>query len=216
MIEGRSHESESIYQLFFDKALADLRELRDKIFSCNRCFSNTSGDVKKVIGSGFPIADIFLLKSDLTPDELEFGVSFYGRDGEVISKACSALENIKFEYIYGSACHKCHENNLDGVDLDCSDFISTELRIVRPRIILAMGSRAFSTLQDAGYTGKEQVYAPGELIRSNYESLILATYDISEALSSEEMKKAFWSHLKLLDRSYKRMLMLFEKDNPLK
>jgi uracil-DNA glycosylase len=91
-----------------------------------------------------------------------------------------------------------------------------ELRIVRPRIILAMGSRAFAVLQEAGYTGEEQVYIPGKLIKSNYESMILVTFDISEALSSEEMKKAFWSHLKLLDKSYKNMLTLLEKNNPLK
>ena len=94
--------------------------------------------------------------------------------------------------------------------------ISIELRIVRPRIILAMGSRAFAVLQEAGYTGREQVYVPGKLIKSNFESMILMTSDISEALSSEEMKKAFWSNLKLLDRSYKHMLSLLEKNNPLK
>jgi uracil-DNA glycosylase len=159
---------------------------------------------------------VFLLKSGFTPGELESGISFYGRDGEVVSKACSALENIRFEFVYGTACHKCHADDFDEADLDCSDFISIELRIVRPRIILAMGSRAFAVLQEAGYTGREQVYVPGKLIKSNFESMILMTSDISEALSSEEMKKAFWSHLKLLDRSYKHMLSLLEKNNPLK
>ena len=215
-MEEQSIQGNDVYQLFFNKALTDLRELRDRILSCNKCFSNTSSNVRRVVGSGFPIADIFLLKSEFTPDELESGISFYGRDGEVISKACSALENIRFEFVYGTACHKCHADDFAGADLDCSDFISTELRIVRPRIILAMGSRAFAVLQEAGYTGKERVYIPGKLIKSNYESMILVTFDISEALSSEEMKKAFWSHLKLLDISYKNMLSLLEKNNPLK
>jgi len=209
-------EGENIYRLFIEKAVADLKVLRDRILLCKHCPSIPGDGVKRVIGSGFPIADIFLLKSDLTLDELESGISFCGRDGEVISKACSALENIKFDFIYGTVSHKCYADNLDMTGLDCSDFISTELRIVRPRIILAMGSTAFNTLQKVGYAGGEQVYSPGALIRSSQESLILSTYEISEALSSEEKKKAFWSHLKLLDKSYKRMLTLFEKNNPLK
>ena len=52
--------------------------------------SKAAGDRIPVLGSGHPLADVFLLKHRPQAAEVQEGVAFYGRAGQAIPRAARA------------------------------------------------------------------------------------------------------------------------------
>ena len=58
-----------------------------------------------VLGSGHPLADVFLLKHSPQPAEVQEGVAFFGRSGQAVLKSLQRL-NVDPLAIYGTNCFK--------------------------------------------------------------------------------------------------------------
>ena len=58
-----------------------------------------------VLGSGHPLADVFLLKYGPQPSEIQEGVAFYGRAGQAILKSLQRL-GVDPLAVYGTNCLK--------------------------------------------------------------------------------------------------------------
>ena len=58
-----------------------------------------------VLGSGHPLADVFLLKHAPQPSEVQEGVAFYGRAGQAILKSLQRLR-VDPMAVYGTNCLK--------------------------------------------------------------------------------------------------------------
>ena len=66
--------TDEIYEKYLQKAITEINELGDEI-------SKAAGDRVPVLGSGHPLADVFLLKHRPQAAEVQEGVAFYGRAG---------------------------------------------------------------------------------------------------------------------------------------
>ena len=58
-----------------------------------------------VLGSGHPLADVFLLKYGPQPSEVQEGVAFYGRAGQAMLKSLQRL-HVDPMAVYGTNCVK--------------------------------------------------------------------------------------------------------------
>ena len=77
--------TDEIYERYLRKAIAEINELGDELAR--------GGDELRVpvLGSGHPLADIFLLKYAPQPSEIQEGVAFFGRAGQAMLKSLQRL-----------------------------------------------------------------------------------------------------------------------------
>ena len=98
-----------------------------------------------MIGTGHPLADIFLLKYRPMAAEVQEGVAFFGRAGQAVLKSIERLRIDPLK-LYGSVCLK--------VDIDpgpddlaqARAWLTRELHITQPGIVVAMGADAVEFL----------------------------------------------------------------------
>ena len=114
-------------------AKGDHRDQRSR----GRARAGRSGARVPVLGSGHPLADVFLLKHTPRPSELQEGVAFYGRSGTRCSSRCSGCASTRSP-IYGTNCLKFG----DGDEDESRAFLSRELHIVQPKLVVVMGEPA--------------------------------------------------------------------------
>ena len=91
-----------------------------------------------VIGSGHPMADIFMLKYQARPSELHEGVAFFGRAGTALMKSCQRLKIDPLQ-LYGTNVVKCGDVRGGKPEAKCLEHLRRELAIVSPKLIVAMG-----------------------------------------------------------------------------
>ena len=77
--------TDEIYERYLQKAISEINELGDEI--------GRAGDAMHipVLGSGHPLADVFLLKHAPKPSEIQEGVAFFGRAGQALLKSLQRL-----------------------------------------------------------------------------------------------------------------------------
>jgi uracil-DNA glycosylase len=86
--------TDEIFERYLQKAITEINELGDEI-------AHAAGESHvPVVGSGHPLADIFLLKYGPQASEAQEGVSFYGRAGQAIIKSLQRL-NVDPLAVYG-------------------------------------------------------------------------------------------------------------------
>ena len=91
--------TDEIYERYLKKAITEINELGDEI--------GREGDESRVpvLGSGHPLADVFLLKYEPQPSEVQEGVAFYGRAGQALLKSLQRL-HVDPMAVYGTNCLK--------------------------------------------------------------------------------------------------------------
>src|SRR6476619_4196914 len=92
------------------------------------------GTLLPVVGSGHPLADVFMVKYRPQPAELQEGVAFYGRAGQAVLKSLQRL-HVDPMAVYGTNCLKFGAEDPD----DAAAWLTRELHIVQPTLIVAMG-----------------------------------------------------------------------------
>jgi uracil-DNA glycosylase family 4 len=182
-------EANEIYRKLEERAIAETNDLNHRIAHCRKC---PRREYLPAVGSGHPMADIFLLK--LRPHYLEVneGVSFYGRSGTAVLKSMERL-GVNPLLVYGTNMLKCHDvDDKDGAK-NCPVYWLEEYQITQPRMIVIMGRPTLDLLNKNRVAGmKELEWRPGELQEFTPFCKALVTPDIDEALDDEEAKAAFW------------------------
>ncbi len=147
-----------------------------------------------VVGSGHPLADVFLVKYEPKAAELQEGVAFYGRAGNALLKSLQRL-HVDPMAIYGTNCLK-----FTGGDEDESrPFLLRELHIVQPKLVVAMGERALAFLNATRFPlARELEPVEGELQEYTPTIQGLVTPDIDDSLDEQPAKTAFWNAFKVL------------------
>ena len=127
--------TDEIFEKYLQKAIAETNELGDEI-------ARAAGEGQvPVLGSGHPLADVFLLKHSPQPAEVQEGVAFFGRAGQALLKSLQRL-NVDPLAIYGTNCFK-----LAGGDEDqARAWLIRELHIVQPKLVVVMGEAALEFL----------------------------------------------------------------------
>jgi uracil-DNA glycosylase len=188
-----------IYDKYLTRAISEINELTGEILRCRRC---SHARTMPVIGSGHPLADIFMLKYQARPSECHEGVAFFGRSGTALMKSCQRLKIDPLQ-LYGTNVVKCgdvHEAQAEG---RCLDHLRRELAIVEPKIIVAMGEETVAALNAARVPlSREISFTPGEIVEFTPGTEALITPDIDVSLDEERLKAGFWRAFRRLGEWY--------------
>ncbi len=180
--------TDEIYEKYLQKAITEINALGDEVAQA------ASGTRVPVVGSGHPLADVFLLKYAPQASELQEGVAFYGRSGNALLKSLQRLR-VDAMAIYGTNCLKF----ADGDEEESRPFLLRELHIVQPKLVVAMGEQAVAFLNSVKFPlARELDAAAGELQKFTPTIDALVTPDIDQSLDEQPDKTRFWNAFKLL------------------
>ena len=178
--------TDEIFEKYLQKAIAESNELGDEI-------ARAAGEGQvPVLGSGHPLADVFLLKHDPKPAEVQEGVAFYGRAGQALLKSLQRL-NVDPLAIYGTNCLKL----VGGDEQEAREWLARELHIVQPKLVVVMGEEALAFLNAVEFPLADPLEPTlGELQRFTPTIEALAVPDIDSSLDDASAKTAFWNAFK--------------------
>ena len=177
--------TDEIFEKYLQKAIAETNELGDEI-------ARAAGEGQvPVLGSGHPLADVFLLKHSPQPAEVQEGVAFYGRAGQALLKSLQRL-NVDPLAIYGTNCFK-----LAGGDEDqARAWLIRELHIVQPKLVVVMGEAALEFLNAIEFPLADRLEPTlGELQRFTPTIQALYVPDIDESLDEAPAKTTLLERL---------------------
>jgi uracil-DNA glycosylase len=181
--------TDEIYERYLQKAIAEINELGDELAR--------AGDELRVpvVGSGHPLADIFLLKYAPQAAEIQEGVAFFGRAGQAILKSLQRLR-VDPLAVYGTNCLKFGTED----PADASAWLMRELHIVQPKLVVAMGTRATAFLNELRFPLSDQVSPDSIGVLQRFTPTIeaLVTPDVDESLDDQATKTRFWNAFKAL------------------
>ena len=188
-----------IYDKYLTRAISEINELTGEILRCSRC---SHARIMPVIGSGHPMADIFMLKYHARPSELHEGVAFFGRAGTALMKSCQRLKIDPLQ-LYGTNVVKCGEVREAHPEAKCLDHLRRELAIVNPKLIVVMGAETVQALGAARIPlAGELIYEPGAIVELTPGTEVLVTPDIDASLDEQRLKAAFWRAFRRLGEWY--------------
>jgi uracil-DNA glycosylase family 4 len=190
---------DEIREKYLERAIRELNQLTRELQECPHC---PRGNLMPVLGSGHPQADVFMLKYQPRPSEVEEGVAFYGRSGGALMKSLKRLQ-IDPLAVYGTLCVKCPVTDPTLADPACVERIVEELAIVQPKIVVVMGDEALDVLNELEIPLARRVEAePGVLQQLTPSIEALYVPNIDDALDEEGAKRAFWRAFKVLGDWY--------------
>jgi uracil-DNA glycosylase family 4 len=152
-----------------------------------------------VLGSGHPLGDVFLLKHSPRPAEIAEGVAFFGRAGSALLKSLQRL-GVDPLSVYGTNCFKFGTESEPGELARAAGWLTRELHIVQPKLLVVMGEPAVAFLNDLAFPLADRLdpSAPGMLQRFTPTIDALVTPDIDASLDEQDAKTAFWNAFKAL------------------
>jgi len=180
--------TDEIYEKYLQKAITEINALGDEVAQAG------AGTRVPVVGSGHPLADVFLLKYAPRASELQEGVAFYGRAGNALLKSLQRL-HVDPMAIYGTNCLKFADADED----ESRPFLLRELHIVQPKLVVVMGEPARAFLSSVRFPLASEIQpTTTELQRFTPTIQALVTPEIDESLDEAASKTAFWNAFKLL------------------
>lgn len=186
---------DDIYDKHLTRAISDINELCRELTHCEKC---AHGRAVPVIGSGHPLADIFLVKYKTLPSEASEGVAFFGRSGEAIMKGCQKL-GIDSLLLYGTNIIKCANIQEPEARENCPPYLVRELMVVQPKLIVVMGEPALEAVNALDFPmAQELSYKPGEIQPFTPTTEVLVTPEIDSSLNDQRQKTRFWKAFKVL------------------
>ncbi|HEY7207125.1 MAG TPA: uracil-DNA glycosylase family protein [Gaiellaceae bacterium] len=180
--------TDEIYEKYLQKAIREVNALGDEVTHAG------GGTRVPVVGSGHPLADVFLLKYRPQPAEVQEGVAFYGRAGQAVLKSLQRLR-VDPMAVYGTNCLKF----ADGTEDESREWLTRELHIVQPKLVVVMGETALAYLASLEFPLSRPLSAlEGE--RQHFTATVEALYapDIDESLDDQTAKARFWNAFKPL------------------
>ena len=179
--------TDEIYEKYLQNAIVEINDLAHEMAAA-------AGARVPVVGSGHPLADVMLIKHRPQPAEVQEGVAFYGRSGQALLKSLQRL-HVDPMAIYGTNCVKF----ADGDEDESRPFLTRELHIVQPKLIVPMGEDAVGFVNSLEFPLADSLeYKPGELQRFTATVQALVVPDIDASLDETPAKTKFWNAFKPL------------------
>lgn len=195
MEKSVSNDFKELYKLYYDKAEYEMNEIRSDIKGCNLCFPENPKI--KVFGSGYPMADLFIVKSTFTKREGDSNIAFFGKSGNAIKKSCEKL-NYDYSNLYGTDVVKCFvsEEIREKCFKNCSKFLKLEILTCQPKIVLSMGELATRTLDIIKMEDDEEIeFYPGNIYTLWLEIKVLVTNDLVKSFYDLKAKRQVWNDI---------------------
>ena len=133
-----------------NQTVKTLIQVRDELGNCTRC-KLSNGRKNIVFGSGNPNADLVFVGEGPGADEDEQGLPFVGRAGkkltEIIEKGMN-LNREKDTYICNIVkCRPPGNRDPEKEEIEaCNPFLLQQLKAIQPKVVVALGKPAASTL----------------------------------------------------------------------
>jgi uracil-DNA glycosylase len=187
--------TDEIYERYLQKAISEINELGDEI--------GRAGDATHVpvLGSGHPLADIFLLKHSPKPSEIQEGVAFFGRAGQALLKSLQRLQ-VDPMAVYGTNCLKFGGESFE----EAAPWLVRELHIVQPKLLVLMGGETVEFVNALEFPLADPI-DPGveglQRFTATIEALVVP--DIDAALDEAPAKTAFWNAFKAVGAWYSEL-----------
>jgi len=181
--------TDEIYERYLKKAIAEINELGDEL-------ARTGDELRvPVVGSGHPLADVLLLKYLPQAPEIQEGVAFFGRTGQVVLKSLQRLR-VDPLAVYGTNCLKFGTED----PVDAAAWLTREIHIVQPKLMVVMGKRSVEFVNELRFPLSDLIDSGthGELQRFTPTIAALVTPDIDESLDDQAAKTGFWNAFKAL------------------
>ena len=186
--------------IFEDPAfkLESLGEIAEAVATCTRCPLYATAK-NPVPGSGSATADFMVVGEAPGANEDEQGIPFVGQAGQLLTKILEAI-NLKREdvFIVNVLKHRPPGNRNPAPEevAACSPYLVRQIELVRPRVILALGTFAAQTLLETKNTiGKLR----GQIHRY-YGVPLIVTYHPAALLRNPAWKRPTWEDVKLARR----------------
>ena len=161
--------------------MENLDALRQMVEACHLCpLSKTRKNV--VFGEGAPDAELMVVGEGPGATEDETGRPFVGRAGQLLTQMLEKGVGVPRSQVYIANIVKCRPPGNRVPDQDeaetCRPFLQQQIRLVRPKVILALGATSFRYLTDSDASisrsrGKALKYGDALLIASFHPSFLL-------------------------------------------
>lgn len=176
-----------------------LTAIRAEIGDCTRCPLAFEGRHTIVFGDGDPNARLLFVGEGPGADEDAQGIPFIGKAGQLLNNMIGAM-GLKRESVYIANIVKCRppkNRTPEPVEANtCTPFLLQQIGVVRPEVIVALGSTAATYLLG----GKSPL---GELrgrIHPAYGAKLIVTYHPAYLLRDPRQKKEAWADLQIAMR----------------
>ncbi|MFL5607496.1 MAG: uracil-DNA glycosylase family protein, partial [Gemmatimonadaceae bacterium] len=186
--------------LFEDPAfkLASLEEINATVATCRRC-SLYGTAINPVPGVGDPNADFMCVGEAPGANEDLLGEPFVGQAGQLLNKILEAIKLRREDvFIANVLKHRPpgNRNPLPEEVTACSPYLVRQIELVRPKVILALGTFAAQTLLETKLTiGKLR----GQVHRY-YGVPLIVTYHPAALLRNPAWKRPTWEDVQLARR----------------
>ena len=128
---------------------AALEAVREEVGDCTRCPLAYAGRHKIVFADGDPNATLMFVGEGPGADEDVQGLPFVGKAGQLLNNMIAAM-GLKREEVYIANIVKCRPPGNRTPEFaeasTCSQFLLKQIDIVRPKVIVALGSTAATYL----------------------------------------------------------------------
>ncbi len=183
--------------------IESFEELEEQIKDCHKCkLCNNRNNI--VLGDGDKNAKVMFIGEGPGADEDIQGIPFVGKAGKLMNQAFKGI-GIKREEIYIANIVKCRppmNRNPEQDEVDaCLDYLRTQVLLVKPKIIVLLGSVAVKAI-----LGKEYSITKirGKWIEKK-DIKYIATFHPAALLRDEAKKIVFWKDLKEAKREIEKL-----------
>jgi DNA polymerase len=178
--------------------LPSLEEIVAHVASCTRCpLSSTA--IKPVPGEGNANAGFMCVGEAPGATEDETGRPFVGAAGQLLTRILAAIELRREDvYICNVLKHRPPGNRNPRPEevTACSPYLIRQIELIRPKVILALGTFAAHTLLDT----KLSIGKLRNQIHRYYGVPLIVTYHPAALLRNPSWKRPAWEDVKLARR----------------
>lgn len=176
----------------------NLEQIKQIAQNCNKC-ALCRNRTKMVFGEGNENADIMFIGEGPGGDEDKEGIPFVGKAGKLMNQAFIGL-GISRDLVYIANIVKCRPPNnrtpLKEEALACLDYLRNQVMIIKPKIIVLLGSTALKNIlgEEYGITASRGKWIEKKGIK------YMPTFHPAALLRDENKKIDFWKDLELVKK----------------
>ena len=191
-VEGPESEAQSLES----GVVESLEAIREDIGECVRCKLCALGRKQIVFGVGNPNANLMFVGEAPGRDEDIQGVPFVGRAGQKLTQIIEAI-GLTRDDVYIANVIKCrppgNRNPAPEEVATCQPFLFRQIDIIRPKVIVALGTFAAHTLlgSDAPISRLR-----GHVLDFRAGAKLIPTFHPAFLLRSPDRKRDVWEDMK--------------------
>lgn len=177
---------------------ASLDDIAEMVRTCTRCPLYATA-TNPVPGEGSPTAQLMCIGEAPGATEDETGRPFVGQAGKLLTDILRAIKLSREEVFIANVMKHRPPGNRNPVPDEiaaCSPYLLRQVELIRPRVILALGTFAAQTLLDT----KVAIGKLRGLMHWYHGTPLIATYHPAALLRNPGWKKPTWEDVKLVRR----------------